>query len=171
MRKALVVGVILVAGALLGWYGRHTVAAQIFVQVRQPIAFNHKKHVEQVGMECIDCHPYYKTQANSGRPGIDTCLLCHDQAQTKSKEEEKIREYAKQGAEIPWQRIYFMSDHVRFSHQLHAQKAQIQCRVCHGDFAQLETPPSRPLVLQTMEFCVNCHKETNSSEDCLACHR
>jgi hypothetical protein len=52
----------------------------------QPISFNHKKHLEQ-GLECDACHRFYKTQTFSGIPDLNTCLECHKEPATKSKEE------------------------------------------------------------------------------------
>ena len=135
----------------------------------QPIAFNHKKHVDQ-GLECDACHKYYKTQSFSGMPDISVCLECHKEPVTKSPEEEKIRQFAKRGEEIPWRRIYGEPDHVFYSHQVHVVLAKIECKTCHGSIAQSEKPPIRPFVDMTMGWCMRCHKEKKVSNDCLTCH-
>ena len=139
------------------------------VRIEQPIAFNHKKHVD-AGLECIDCHRYYKTQKNSGRPTLKGCMECHSEP-SKNPEEEKVRNFAKQEIEIPWNRIYRLPSHVYFSHRLHTQVAQINCEKCHGKMAERTRPPARPLVSQTMEFCIACHEKTQASVDCLTCHK
>ena len=136
--------------------------------IEQPIAFNHKKHID-AGLECIDCHRYYKTQSNSGRPTLQICMDCHS-GPSKNPEEQKIGNFAEQKTEIPWNRIYRMPDHVRFSHRLHTQIAKINCEKCHGNMAEQTKPPPRPLVSQTMQFCIDCHEETHANVDCLACH-
>jgi hypothetical protein len=135
----------------------------------QPISFNHKKHLEQ-GLECDACHRFYKTQTFSGIPDLNTCLECHKEPATKSKEEEKIRQFKKKGEEIPWRRIYEEPDHVFFSHRRHVVLGKIPCQACHGKIGQSERPPTKPWVKMTMKWCMDCHAKNKVTNDCLACH-
>ncbi len=139
-------------------------------RTEQPIAFNHKKHIDQ-GLECDTCHKYYKTESFSGLPSVAVCLECHKEPVTKSPEEEKIRQFAAKGAQIPWKRIYREPDHVFYSHQAHVVLAKIECKTCHGNIAQSEKPPTKPYVDMTMGWCMGCHKERKASNDCLTCHQ
>lgn len=168
-RVILVVVFIVVCGAAA--YGVRAIYRAAYVNIAQPIAFNHKLHMEGVGMKCSECHRYYQTQANSGPPVIAICMDCHKEALTASKEEAKLREFAGAGREIPWRRIYYVPDHVFFSHRMHAALSGIKCEQCHGGVQAQTAPPTRPLVPQTMEFCIACHKEMGASTECLACHR
>jgi len=136
----------------------------------QPIAFNHKKHVEQ-GLGCDTCHRYYKAQTFSGLPDISVCLECHKDAITKSPEEEKIRQFAKRGEEIPWKRIYGEPDHVFYSHRRHVVLGKIECKTCHGTIGESEKPPTRPFVRMTMRWCMDCHTRNKVTNDCSACHQ
>jgi len=135
----------------------------------QPIAFNHKKHVDQ-GLGCDTCHQHFKTQTFSGMPDISVCLECHKDAITKSPEEEKIRQFAKKKEEIPWKRIYGEPDHVFYSHRRHVVLGKIECKTCHGNIGESEKPPTRPYVDMTMGWCMRCHKVRKASNDCLTCH-
>jgi hypothetical protein len=135
----------------------------------QPISFNHKKHVDQ-GLECDACHRYYKTQSFSGLPSIAICLECHKEPITSNPEEEKIRQYEKKKEQIPWRHIYGEPDHVFFSHRRHVVLGKIACQTCHGNIAQSEKPPSKPWVKMTMSWCMNCHRKSKATNDCLACH-
>lgn len=135
----------------------------------QPILFNHKKHLEQ-GLECDSCHRYFKTQNFSGMPDTSICLECHKEAITKNPEEEKIRQFAKRGKEIPWKRIYGEPDHVFFSHRRHVVLGKLSCQACHGNIAESVRPPSTPWVNMTMGWCMNCHTKNKVTNDCLACH-
>ena len=135
----------------------------------QPISFNHKKHLEQ-GLGCDACHRFFKTQNFSGIPNIGICMECHKEAMTKNPEEEKIRQFAKKGGEIPWKRIYGEPDHVFFSHRRHVVLGKLQCQTCHGNIAESERPPSSPWVNMTMNWCMNCHTKNKVTNDCLACH-
>lgn len=138
--------------------------------ITQPIAFNHKKHIDNE-LECSACHSLFKTSAHAGRPATDTCMLCHETALTDSAEEEKIRQYAARGEQIPWRRLYKLPGHVYFSHQTHVASGQVECKSCHGGIADSATPPSKPEIRLTMSNCINCHKARGANIDCLACHK
>ena len=138
-------------------------------RIEQPISFNHKKHMDQ-GLGCDTCHRFFKTQTFSGMPDINTCLECHKEPVTKSPEEEKIREFQKKGTPILWKRIYEQPDHVFFSHRRHVVLGKLECKNCHGGVGQSERPPSRPWVMMTMKWCMDCHTKSKVTNDCLACH-
>jgi hypothetical protein len=138
-------------------------------KTEQPIPFNHKKHLEQ-GLECDSCHRYFKTQTFAGMPDIATCLQCHQEAVTKSPEEEKIRQFARKGEEIPWKHVYKEPDYVFYSHRRHAILGKISCQTCHGNIGNSERPPSRPYAAMTMRWCMACHTQRKVTNDCIACH-
>ncbi len=135
----------------------------------QPIAFNHKKHMEQ-GLDCDTCHRYYKTQSFPGMPSVSVCLECHKEPITQNPEEEKIRQYAKRGEEIPWRQIYGEPDHVFFSHRRHVVLGKIECKTCHGNIGESEKPPTKQFIPMTMGWCMGCHAKKKVTNDCLACH-
>jgi len=137
----------------------------------QPISFNHKKHAGELSLPCTTCHQSVENQTFAGLPQTETCVTCHAAPLTKNPEEEKIRQYASKGEYIPWQRIYRMPGDVFFSHRRHVVLAKVECATCHGKMAEQTTPPSRPLVNQTMAWCINCHQERRVSVDCNACHK
>ena len=136
----------------------------------QPIRYSHRLHIEQ-GLECTDCHTGAETEAFATIPDIETCLGCHEQAVTDSREEEKIRELARAGSGIPWIQVYEVPDHVYFSHARHVAIAELACEECHGEVKTREAPFTKPLVELSMDFCLDCHRERGASEDCIACHR
>ena len=137
----------------------------------QPIRFNHKKHAGEMSLPCTTCHQAVKEQTFASLPQTGTCMTCHAAALTKNPEEEKIRQYAAKKEKIAWKRIYQMPDHVFFSHRRHVVSAKIECVTCHGKMAELTEPPTRPLVQQSMSWCIACHQEKRASVDCNACHK
>jgi predicted CXXCH cytochrome family protein len=136
----------------------------------QPIRYNHRLHIEQ-GFECTDCHRYVREQTFASIPNVEVCLECHEQALTQSAEEEKIRQFAQSGTEIPWIQVYEIPDHVFFSHRRHVSVAEIECDQCHGEVETMEKPFTKPLVDLSMDFCLDCHQKSGASVDCVACHR
>lgn len=149
------------------------VATVLVLQTRgtsQPIQFNHRKHKDQ-GVTCDVCHKYYNRQAASGIPTVRDCLLCHEEPLTKSPEEEKIRKFARENQEIPWNRLYRQPTHVYFSHRRHVALSGLPCERCHGSIGVSTRPPRHRAVNQNMDFCMNCHKKMKASNDCLVCHK
>jgi c(7)-type cytochrome triheme protein len=136
----------------------------------QPIQFSHKAHTEK-GLPCALCHQFVEKASFAGIPTTATCLMCHRGAITQNPEEEKVRQYAKQGLEIPWQRLYRVPGHVYFSHRRHVALGRIPCAQCHGAVEESRNPPPRPVVTLDMGECMACHVQKKVSNDCNACHR
>lgn len=142
-----------------------------FRPVEQPIAFNHRLHVEELGSECTDCHLYARTGMRATIPNLEVCSDCHEEAQTESPEEARLVEYIQTAVPIPWRKVYWVPDHVYFSHRRHTAIADIDCSTCHGAIEAKETPVTRRDVRLTMGRCMACHEETGTSNDCILCHR
>jgi hypothetical protein len=138
---------------------------------RQPIAFNHRLHIEEVGADCTDCHLYARTGVRATIPNLKVCAECHEEAVTDSQEEARLVEYIAEEEPIPWQKVTFVPDHVYFSHRRHAVIAEIECETCHGPMAEREEPVTRASPAITMEACMACHQRAEVSNDCWRCHR
>jgi Zn finger protein HypA/HybF involved in hydrogenase expression len=138
----------------------------------QPIAYNHKIHVEEAELECTDCHVYVEELASATIPSIEICQDCHgDEPISESPEEEKLLQYIEEEREIPWKRIYEVPDHVYFSHRRHVVIGELECRECHGNMPELTAPAPNQFLRLTMDNCMDCHKQHKVTNDCLACHR
>src|SRR3990172_3448010 len=48
--------------------------------VKQPIAYNHRVHIENAGLKCQECHLYVETMASATLPSIEICRTCHETA-------------------------------------------------------------------------------------------
>jgi hypothetical protein len=163
----------------------------------QPIAFNHKKHVQN-HVTCDICHPLYEGHPSAGIPGVKTCIRCHEEVIYRMPEKDKIQEFRKSGKEIPWLRVYRIEpdiygldrilygipnrvlghiyggkNPIYFSHRRHTAIGKVQCNECHGDVANMEKPITRTFAAIEMDRCISCHKsqEEKVSVDCTACHR
>jgi hypothetical protein len=138
--------------------------------IEQPVAFNHQIHVEELGLECTECHPYYEKEAFSGLPTAETCAFCHEEAQGENPEEMKLVRLLSEGRELEWKQLYRQPPHVFYSHRRHVAVADLQCQTCHGGISSSEVPPTRVRQL-TMEACMDCHQENGVTNDCTTCHR
>jgi hypothetical protein len=136
---------------------------------RQPIAFVHQVHVEEVQLTCSDCHITAERGPQASIPDIRTCWGCHVNTLTDHPEIKKLKDYYDKGQDIPWQRVWGWVEeaHVRFNHAPHIRK-EIDCATCHGDVSKM-TVATRAFG-HTMGFCVSCHQQNNAPDDCLTCH-
>jgi len=157
------VGVVAVASAAL--------FATSTPPVPQPIAFNHLKHTQDLGLACEFCHKYVKTGAHAGLPDEQTCIMCHQSVQGTSEEAAKVTELITAGEPIRFNKLFRLEPHVFYTHGRHVGIAELECTNCHGDIADSERPPKRALVKIDMDFCLDCHLERGESLDCVACHR
>lgn len=139
--------------------------------IEQPLAFNHQIHAGEQDLECTFCHSQVEQHARASLPTVRTCRTCHQGAITETPVEDRLLAFTTENREIPWKAIYWLPDHVYFSHRRHVTLGKIPCETCHGQVPSLSEPPPRPLVPITMEFCMDCHEEHQVTNDCLACHR
>lgn len=140
---------------------------------KQPINFSHQVHAGKLGMDCRYCH-YGATRSNFANiPAVSTCMGCHKIAVADRPEIQKLTGYWDRGEQIPWVKVHYVPDHVKFNHKRHV-KAGIACQDCHGPVQEM------PVVYQynslKMGWCVSCHRERledpkfPASMDCLVCH-
>jgi hypothetical protein len=136
----------------------------------QPVAFNHRIHVQDLGLECLDCHEFYESETFSGLPDRDTCAMCHEEAQGESQEEAKLVKLLAQEKPLAWRALFQQPPHVFSSHRRHVVVAKLECEQCHGAIAESEAPPTKVEVL-SMDACIDCHQAGQASTDCTDCHR
>lgn len=138
--------------------------------VRQPIAFNHLKHVKELDLACNTCHVTVETEAFSSLPSAEICAGCHSEAQGTSAEEKRLVKMLQDGTPLPWVPLFRQPSHVFYSHRRHVVVAKIPCAECHGSIAEATSPPPRVRKLR-MKDCLACHVKRRVSTDCTACHR
>jgi hypothetical protein len=150
-------------------------AVRHFLDIRpkpeQPIDFPHKIHtVDQVGLDCQDCHTGVTAGPRAGIPSVSFCMTCHeDIGNAGDPRIQSLRDHAKRGEDMPWQRVYgFLEEsHVRFNHAPHI-RATVDCATCHGDLTKMTV--AQKVVDHSMGFCIKCHEQKGASNDCLTCH-
>lgn len=142
--------------------------------VVHPIAYNHNLHVEQEGLECVDCHAYAEVLPSATLPDLAICMDCHDVdpiSEEESAEEAILIEYIETEREIAWGRVYELPDHVYFSHRRHVVSGELECATCHGDVGAFTEPVTKAFREFTMDECMDCHRENGVTNDCLTCHK
>jgi predicted CXXCH cytochrome family protein len=139
--------------------------------VSQPVAFNHRKHTEQLGLNCEFCHVHVELRAHAGLPNAQICGICHQTVQGTSAEAARVTELLTEGDPLTFKKLFRLESHVFYTHRRHVGIAGLECENCHGAIATTERPPARPLIEIDMDFCVRCHREQGQTFDCNACHR
>ena len=137
-------------------------------EVAQPFDFSHQIHLSK-GAQCTDCHTGVEQGPRAGLPSINTCMICHSQIATDRPLIKQLTDMQAKGLDLPWERVYDYPavSHVRFQHAPHV-RAKVECSTCHGN--QVEQTVARRMVNMDMQFCMNCHKQRQASNDCLTCH-
>jgi hypothetical protein len=160
------------AGALIFFLGGTVLLPDVLRPgVTQPVAFDHKIHTEEAELECEDCHSTVRTRAFAGLPTVAFCMECHEEAQTDSPHEARLREYAEKGKEVAWVRMFRQPGHVNYSHRRHVALAKISCDTCHGEIGIRSASDTRWPANLTMDDCMDCHTQKEAGLDCTDCHR
>ncbi len=161
----------------------------------QPIAYSHRLHAGELGIDCQYCHTGAERSRYAGIPAVSTCMNCHKfiTATWGAVQEEDKRAVAEKrspakitspeiaklytGKPIVWNRIHQLPDFVYFDHRPHVH-AGVTCQTCHGPVETMDKV--RQFSPLTMGWCVNCHRDANASGvngkpvhapiDCTTCH-
>lgn len=140
---------------LLGLLVRSSYATGVGTFVAQPVAFSHKHHVFDDGIDCRYCHTTVETSAFAGMPSTKICMNCHTQIWAQSPVLAPVRDSLSSGTPIPWNRVNSVPDFVYFNHSIHVAKG-IGCVSCHGQIDQMPLT-AKGQSLQ-MNFCLDCHR-------------
>ncbi len=150
-----VVGLLVLGGVgLLGYLTQPRVIDTGYMPT-QPVAYSHKLHAGDLGMDCLYCHTTVDKAAFAAVPPTEVCMNCHDRVKPQSPEIVKVRESYATGSPIPWVQVHRLPDYVYFNHQAHVTSG-VSCVSCHGRIDQMiEVKQVQPL---SMAWCLECHR-------------
>jgi hypothetical protein len=124
--------------------------------VRQPVAFDHRHHVRDVGIDCRFCHQGVEQSPVAGVPPTALCMGCHGQIWNQAAVLAPVRESAFSGKPIAWTRVNKLPAHVFFDHSIHVTRG-VACVTCHGRVDHMaQVVAAAPL---TMKWCLDCHRD------------
>jgi hypothetical protein len=131
----------------------------------QPIAFNHKLHIQTAKMTCNNCHEPRGDGSTLALPQAPKCMTCHTSIATDKPDIKRLTEAAKNEDPILWVRVYRVPSFVTFSHKTHAGNT---CEECHGPVSE------RTAIAQekdtNMGSCIGCHQAKGAPTTCDTCH-
>jgi len=146
-------GTLALAGVTYYFTPKYT---RVGYQPIQPVAFSHKVHVEQLGVDCRYCHNGVDKSWFSNIPAASTCMNCHSLLLKDDPRLQLVRDSYQSGQAIPWIQIHKLPDYVYFNHSVHVNRG-ISCVNCHGEVNKMEEVyHAKPL---SMGFCLDCHRK------------
>ena len=122
----------------------------------QPIAFDHRHHVRDDGIDCLYCHEDAERSPYAGVPAADRCMGCHNQIWNDSDLIKPLRASVATGEAIHWQRVHSLPDFVYFDHSIHVNKG-IGCVSCHGRIDDMAAVYQVHRL--SMSWCLDCHRD------------
>lgn len=197
----------LIAALFVGWI---LFPVALYSEQEQPVNFSHAIHTDPDIIEVIEgdtdlercslCHFIRYDGTFSGIPKLETCMECHDDPDLPLGEsaEEKffLTEFVANDKEIPWLSYSKQPDCVYFSHVTHAKMGNLECKICHGPYADKKELPvyqenrltgysrdiygrnimgykSHPWDSMKMDDCAECHtaKGLEQNNACFVCHK
>jgi hypothetical protein len=157
-RLALALGALGLGGGLtlLWFFVRSPLYTGQHEPISQPLQFDHRHHVGDLGIDCRYCHLTVETAASAGYPPTEVCMSCHGQIWNQSPLLAPVRESYFSGRPLTWKRVHRLPDFVYFNHAIHVSKG-VGCVTCHGRVDQMGAVMEVEPI--SMKWCLDCHRD------------
>jgi hypothetical protein len=127
--------------------------------VDQPVAFDHRHHVRDAGIDCVYCHYEATRSKYAGVPPTAVCMNCHSQVWQQSARLEPVRASWFDDVPLRWRRVHQLPAFVYFDHSAHVTHG-VGCVECHGRVDEMgRVYAVAPL---TMHWCLDCHRNPDA---------
>jgi hypothetical protein len=148
-------GVATVGAIAFVWYFFSPEYTDVGYQPEQPVAYSHKLHVGELGLDCRYCHASVEVSPVANVPPTQVCMNCHRVVQRESEKLEPIRTSSSSGTPMRWVRVHKVPEYAYFEHRSHV-RAGVGCVSCHGRIDEMdEVHQVKPL---SMSWCLDCHR-------------
>jgi len=121
----------------------------------QPVAFDHRHHTQDEGIDCRYCHNTVDKAATAGIPSTELCMGCHNQVWNQSPILEPVRHSYFSHMPLRYNRVNDLPDFVYFDHSVHVNHG-VGCVSCHGRVDQMARVYQ--VASLTMDWCLDCHR-------------
>lgn len=146
---------VIVPFAMMIWVRTPYTTKQGF-PIEQPIAFDHRHHTHDDGIDCLYCHYEARRSPNAGVPPTSVCMGCHGQIWQEAQRLEPVRASWFSGEPIRWERVHRLPEFVYFDHSAHVSHG-VGCDECHGRVDRM--PEVYAVAPLTMNWCLDCHRD------------
>jgi hypothetical protein len=137
------------------WYFFSPEYTDVGYQPVQPVAYSHKVHAGDLGIDCRYCHTGVERQAHANVPPTRTCMNCHTMIKTESEKLALVRNSFTAEVPMEWIRVHDLPDFAYFNHSAHIN-AGVGCISCHGNVTEMEE--IRLVKPLSMSWCLDCHR-------------
>ncbi len=153
-------GMVLFVPCLLMGMTRSPVVTGQYQVVEQPVEFDHRHHVSDLGIDCLYCHAGAERSAYAGVPPTSLCMNCHNQVWDRAGALAPVRRSYAEDQPIRWRRVHALPDFVFFNHAAHVTRG-VGCLSCHGQVGEMaRVYQVAPL---NMAWCIDCHRHPASA--------
>jgi len=143
------------AAVLFIWYYFSPKYTDVGYRPVQPIAYSHKLHAGDLGIDCRYCHTGVEQGRYAQIPPTQVCMNCHSMIGKDNPKLAPLYESWETGKPLEWIKVHDLPDYAYFNHAAHI-RAQIGCESCHGDVSKMEKVTKvKPL---SMGWCLDCHR-------------
>jgi hypothetical protein len=122
----------------------------------QPVAYSHKLHAGELGIDCRYCHANIERSAEAMIPPTQTCMGCHAVIKTDSVRLKPVRDSWAANTPLEWVRVHKLPEHAYFDHSVHLAVG-VGCASCHGRVDQMEVVRQDQTL--SMSWCLDCHRD------------
>ena len=151
----------LISVGILVWYYFSPWFTQAGYSPVQPVAYSHKLHARDLGLDCRYCHSNVERSPVAMVPSTQTCMNCHQLVKMDSPKLAAIRESFEKGTRMSWVRVHKLPDYVFFDHSAHVTVG-VGCADCHGRIDEMEqVSQQKPL---SMGWCLDCHRDVREKQ-------
>jgi hypothetical protein len=145
----------------------------------QPIAYSHKLHAGDLGIDCQYCHFAADKGRHAGIPPVGVCMNCHTIIKKNgSPEIKKVEDAYNAGKSIEWVKVHHFPDYAYFNHSQHVRVGKKACQECHGPVETMDRVYQKNDL--SMGWCIQCHRDNGimppadhksmAGGDCSKCH-
>ena len=147
--------------AAIWFYVRSPWWRRQFDPIAQPVAFDHRHHVQDDGIECRYCHAAVEYAATAGIPATEVCMGgVTTKFRNHSLQLYSVRHSYFSGEPIVWSRVHDVPDYVYLKiHSIHINHG-VGCTACHGRVDEMARVYQEMTL--TMGWCVHCHRAPES---------
>ncbi|MCB2206068.1 cytochrome c family protein [bacterium] len=159
--KRIIVSLVILIGvsAVAFYFLRHPSVMDVGYRPQQPVPFDHRLHVGELGISCVYCHTSVETSPHSTVPPTQTCMNCHTSVKRDSPKLELVRTSYENNVAIPWIRVHRLPEYAFFNHSRHVNSG-IDCASCHGEVEKMGVIVQKKSL--TMGWCLDCHRDPDA---------
>ncbi len=149
------------ASVFAAWYYFSPRFTQVGYSPRQPVAYSHRQHAGDLGIDCRYCHSNVERSPMAMIPPTQTCMNCHQLIKMTSPKLASVRESWESGKRMEWIRVHKLPDYTYFGHAVHVTSG-VGCVECHGRVDEMERV--RQVQPLSMGWCLECHRDVRANQ-------